>query len=74
MEITLTQNEMENQSKHPLLLIAPSKLNDSVSIIYNLRLCCLADKNLEAEALCAVLCWAGCISEIPSSHVLFIYV
>lgn len=68
MEIMLTRNEVQNQSKDPLLLIVPHSLTDWMSIIYIHELCFLADKHLRAEAL-----FAGCISEILSSQIHVMY-
>lgn len=50
MEIMLTWNEVQNQSKDPLLLIVSHSLTDWMSIIYIHELCFLADKHLRAEA------------------------
>ena len=50
MEIMLTQNEVQDQSKDPPLLIVSRSLADWMSIIYIRGLCFLADKHLQAEA------------------------
>lgn len=49
MEIMLTRNEAQSQSKDPPLLIVSPSLTDSKSIIYIYVLCLVAGKYVQAE-------------------------